>query len=244
MIDVIITWPKGHDYPTFRQFIRDNSKYFTDIYVSFTWQGPNQDYRRFLKENFENVKYLQIEQHMQGDWRNNSVNLALDYSKADYVLFLEQDFLIYNENMIEKLTHYIPEYDFIYFLNSFDNRKHPAFILASRKLINLTSRDFSASPPDYDHFGLFTAECDRYSKSSASIQELGFKEGRDFEHLAGLTQNMHLFEGHLRNPDDSEWLKRMYFPERFRDYINTALSCDVVIPEGFIKDFSQVNTVL
>ena len=61
-----------------------------------------------------------------------------------------------------------------------------------------TSKDKSARPPAYDHFGLFFQEALRLS-NSADLEQIGLHKGEDYYHLAGLVQNYHAKPFHKPN---------------------------------------------
>lgn len=183
--DVILTWGRHVDFPLFRYNLKRFRPYFNKVLIGVTDHGKAEDYTSFFMGNMD-ADFRSIPMG-QGDWRNNAINVMLEKSEADHVLFLEQDFLVRDERFFEVLLN-VNEYDFIYYDEQ--DRIHPACALLPRFIVEKTSKDFSARPPAYDHFGLFFQEALRIT-NSADLETIGLHKGEDFYHLAGLTQNYH-----------------------------------------------------
>ena len=212
--DLIIVWPKSIDYPLFRYNLARFRHYFEQVYIAISDNGVTEDYTNFLTNNITNVHFKAIPRVAAGqDWRNVAVNTMLEKATSDHVLFLEQDFLIRDERFFEVLLNQ-HEYDFIYYDE--DGRIHPGCALVPRYLIDKTSKDFSARPPAYDHFGLFFLEIGRMSVS-ADLEMIGLHKGEDFLHLSGCTQNY--------------FAKPFHKPNQFKSYNRLCLNLPVVFNE-------------
>jgi hypothetical protein len=185
--DLIMIWPRHVDYPYARWSLERFKPYFGKILIGLTDMGKLEDYTQFFVNNVD-AEFKNIPMG-QGDWRNNAVNTMLEYSTADHVVFLEQDFLIRDARLPEVIFNTNLDYNTV----TYDEhgRTHPAFALVPRELIEKTSKDFGANPEaGYDHFGKFFRELSRFA-NACDITDLGLKEHDDFYHMAGLTQNYH-----------------------------------------------------
>lgn len=183
--DVILTWAQHMDYPYCRYLLQTYRHYFNEIYIGLTNHGKLENYTQFLVNNID-AHFKSIPMG-EGDWRNNAVNTMLGQSNADHVLFFEQDFLVKDARLFEVILSNV-EYDFIFY--SEQGRMHPACALLPRATIDQTSKNFSARPPLYDHFGLFFREA-LNKKEGVDFEAVNIHEGEDYYHLAGLTQNYH-----------------------------------------------------
>ncbi len=183
--DVIITWAKHMDYPYARYALQRYRKYFNRVLIALTDHGKLEDYTTFLTNNID-ASFKSVPMG-QGDWRNNAVKTMLEKSDASDVMFLEQDLLIKDERFFEVLLNPI-EYTFRYYEEQ--GRFHPACALVPRAIIEKTSKDFSARPPAFDHFGLFFREVTELA-NPVDLEALLLHSGEDYYHLAGLTQNYH-----------------------------------------------------
>ena len=193
--DVFLVWPQHIDYPFARYMLSRYRSYFAEVYIAITDHGQMEDYSQFLINNLSPLAKLKRIPKGQGDWRNNAVHVLLSESTGSWVLFLEQDFLIRDERFFEVLLN-TSDYNFLYYDHA--GRVHPACALVTRDIIDKTGRNFSASPPAFDHFGLFFSEVLRMA-NSADLETLGLHDGEDYYHLAGLTENYHATPYHKPN---------------------------------------------
>jgi hypothetical protein len=189
MTDVIFTYPDNVIFPLFESWIYENRGLFNKIYLSIHKKNiGNYDYTEYIKKYYMLddgfAEVVDTDQTTDDDWRNRAVNACLSRSTANKILFVEQDMFIKQEALLESLnTTSKAVYVDVY------GRKHPCFMLVDRDLIDQTSRDFSAKPPEYDHFGLFTKELEDLE---AHTRE--YVPNQDFFHMAGLTQNYTMAE--------------------------------------------------
>lgn len=141
--DVIVSWPRGCDYPAWRRWITDNRERFGRVWCVLTdHAGP--DYSGFLR-SLPGFDWLDSPPRDGRDWRDVAVNAALDHSTADRVWFTEQDF-----------EGPIPDGPLVG-IDAEDGRPlHPACLMAERRWIDETSRYFGTPP--VDHFYTFGTE--------------------------------------------------------------------------------------
>lgn len=226
--DVLFCWPSGVDYPLCRLQMQEFNKYFNQVIV-VAYEHGTPDFRPFLRGNFKEAVVLDSPENGVA-WRETAVNIGLDYSKSDQVLFLEQDFFWKDEKFIEKVEEAMKEYDIVGIRQG--TRLHPCFLRTSRALIDKTSRDFSVQGQDKDHFQKFAAEVLALGKF-IDLRELGLFEGKDWYHFSSMTWNlfrikdnntreMHETENFLiynaysrtkRVPQDPRWIGFTYYTE-------------------------------
>lgn len=184
---------------------------FNKIIVVMTQKSGRLDVSQTIASTIPEVTLLDIEFDGRRDWRDLAVNKALNLSTSDKVLFLEQDFLFDHKALPRVLESPSPA---IFVIQ--EGRIHPAFMLVDRKLIEASSRDFSADPPRYDHFGLFTREI-KDMGNWATITDPEHGQGDislEYLHLNGVTQN---YVVGLDHPE------QVHMPNRFLTYNNACL---------------------
>ena len=142
MIDVIVSWPRGCDYPAWRRFIGDNRERFGRVWCVLTdHDGP--DYSAFLR-SLPGFDWLDSPARDGRDWRDVAVNAALDRSSAPFVWFTEQDFEVVDPGFWQGLRAPLTGID------AADGRPlHPACLYVSRGLIEGTCRYFGTDPGDH-----------------------------------------------------------------------------------------------
>lgn len=184
--DLIVVQPDNLLFPVWNSWLESYHLLFNEIHIAI--HKKNIDGWCFtddIKENLLKIKNVRIHEPQEDittDWRNRAVNYCIDQSSGERLLFMEQDFFIKKEKLIRALS---SKKDVVFV--SVNGRIHPCFLLVKRSVVNGTSKNFSASPPDYDHFGLFTREIMHPVYSWESIDDGWF-------HMAGLTQNYTLVE--------------------------------------------------
>ena len=183
--DVLITWPSGCDYPLCRVQLSQFRDYFNNIIITFYEHGL-PDFRPFIKKSHPDWIFLESPESSVA-WRERAVNIGLDASKSDYVLFTEQDFFWKDDRFLNRVLNRANHFDTIGIRQG--NRLHPCFLLTKRSLINKTSRDFSVKGQDLDHFSQFSKEIQELG-TFADLKEIGLYEGRDWYHLSSLTWNL------------------------------------------------------
>lgn len=188
--DVIVVQPVHVDFPLFRYNLKRYRKYFGTIYLGMSRHHEKDDYTDFytheVAEDLGNTVIFETENQLVGDWRSNVVNQALKLSTSERVLFLEQDFLPRDARIFEVTSD--PALDYNTFLYNENGRIHPAFCITDKSLVEMTSKDFAARPPLYDHFGRFYKELMEISRY-IELHDLGLFRSEDFFHMAGLTNN-------------------------------------------------------
>lgn len=206
--DVIVSYPRHLIFPLWNKYIKENRDRFAKVILVMTNMSVQADYTQYLKDFFTDYDITIVPNDpvtASDDWRNVAVNKGLRLSDAKYVLFTEQDFLPTDNHFWEMVDCDWPGNE-LKFIEQ-DHRMHPAFILINRELLNRTSRDFSAKPPHYDHFGKLQLELEEMRTSNTII-------GDRYEHMNGLSQNLYLLQiGEEPN----------YRPEDFREYCRRCL---------------------
>ena len=212
--DVIIVWPKHVDYPAFRQFLHDNKDLFEKIIVAFTDIASEWDFRNEITFDLINDCIL-FDAHSFGDWRDTATKQALLLSESSWILFIEQDFFISREKLVEVLSEDI-QYGFMQ-----GDRIHPGFLLIRRSRLEATSKSFAANPPHYDHFGAITGQ----------LNNIKFLAEDDYLHMNGLTHNFSLCTRgepqYIYGKDEfvSYLLDSIHYPcsEMYKDLVNLCL---------------------
>ena len=185
IIDAILTWPSGVDYPLCRAQFQIFEKYFNNVVICFYEHGT-PDFTEFIKMNFP--KGIFCESPAKDEkWRETAVNISLNNSTAEWVLFTEQDFFWKDDDFLDKVIAETVNSDIIGIQQG--SRLHPCFLLVKRELIEKTSRDFSVKGQDKDHFSQFSKEILETGKFK-DIRDLGLREGRDWYHFSSMTWNL------------------------------------------------------
>jgi len=212
--DCIIAQPKHVDYPLFRYNIRRYREYFNKVFIAFTQDTmPEPHYAEFSVQNFPDVTFIAPPKEI-GDWRSVAVRDVLhNFVKSSKILFLEQDFLMKDERLLEVVLNQVGV-PFTYYEEG--GRAHPAFALVDTDLVMKTSLDFSANPPVYDHFGLFFKEI-KAMNVGVNIEDLDLLPDVDFTHIAGLTQNYYCYLNE----------QPLYRPNRFLTYNHLSIKLPV-----------------
>lgn len=187
--DALLCWPRHVDFPLFRYLIEKYRDCFNEVYIALVRGLADRDISDFLYKAMPFVKFIRPPDHRgDEDWRDMAVRDLLIFSKAESVLFLEQDFL-FND----RVANFIRSCDRPFVGIREGERVHPAFALVSRELVDKTSRDFVANPPAYDHFGKFFIEIGQLT-DMRFLDEFALQSRRDFVHMNGLTQNYMCFK--------------------------------------------------
>jgi hypothetical protein len=225
VFDVVTTWPKNCDYPQFRAMLARERHRFNEIIIAFMETNAGFDYSPFVRESLFTTRAHFIESHTPAgdDWRNAAVNQSLLHSyNAPHLWFTEQDF--------------IPKPGFFEFVDSHINadcvavyqgdRMHPCSIFLSREALNKTHKDFSAKPPEYDHFGRIQIDLQRASIVPVVIPpELYF-------HYNGLSHNWRLA---------CEGQPITYQPQAFKTWATEALEVGVPLHPMFVNMVQNIR---
>lgn len=148
--DIIVTWPTNCDYPLWREMIETYHEKFHKIIIVFH-ESPGFQYRQFIEDifNINNAIFIN-DIKVSRDWRHDAITTALKCSTSPWVWFTEQDCLP-DDRLWEELEFYLSKADLITYYQG--ERMHPCSLFIKRELLNKTSLDFAAQPPEYDHFG-------------------------------------------------------------------------------------------
>lgn|SRR3990167_112725 len=235
--DLLVVQPSHVDFPYFRWMLDWDRSLFNGVHMCFSPGAPDRDITPFVRSNVNASFVDPIDD--SDDWRDRAVHSLLESSKAEYVVFIEQDFLIKDIHFWHKVLS--QDTEMILYLE--DQRIHPAFALVKRSLVEETSKDFSAHPPESDHFGRFFRELKNLPVTWLSLTDVvdggtgaAYHGGidRTFVHLAGTTQNYSCFR------DDQP----LYQPNNFLAYNHGVRSLPVVQEAGFLQLCSDIESKL
>jgi hypothetical protein len=189
--DLINVWPRDVFHLPFVKRIGRDRNLFDKVITIISAGSPRHDYVQDISGCIPNSIVFEPDLiHLTAggkDWRNVCVNLALEKSTSEYILFVEQDFIV-EDGFFGKLFKLSEGLDTVGFVDH--NRLHPACILTKRESLNKTSKDFSAYPPENDHFAIVTQQL-MAQGNWKTLQDLGLTE---WYHLASLTFNIGLEE--------------------------------------------------
>jgi glycosyltransferase involved in cell wall biosynthesis len=145
--DIIIVAPEDVDYPPFRTFLKQIHGHFNRIIWVFSnnEKDPEHNYSGFISEDLDFVDFYKLKPGViESDWCTDATLAGLKNSNSEYVLFMDPDFLINPEDLLN-----LPDgYDIISFYTAgpepHDTRIWgETFMHVKRSLIERTSKDFS-----------------------------------------------------------------------------------------------------
>jgi hypothetical protein len=234
-MDVIISWPDSVDYPNWRSFIKKNRQRFNNVFVAFTVTNSGTDYTNFISSSMsdDNITFLYpphnsplTSSHFE-DWRNRSVNQALDLSKSEWVWFTEQDFIIKDDDEFWlNIYSLMKEFDAIGYREGQGSgldmsRYHPACLFVKRQIIDKTNRYFGIVPDVSDHFAVFSQQINLQNCKVSLLDK------NNFTHMNGLSHNFNLMQ---------RGEKIVYYPLDFQLYLKDCLLLnDVEINDDYKK---------
>lgn len=220
-ISTICLYPRGFDYPIFRSRLPQLSQYAEPVFC-FTDHGK-LNLTKWIQANVNGTFYdvNQFETRgCRGDWRSKATNLIIDSTDSEWLLSIEQDFLIRDyPNFFEKVMDAMSRFDVITFAEG--NRFHPAFLLIKRDVLDRTDRDFSPVPDKFDHWGSVTKKLKSFAKT-ALLPDLGLRPGEDWYHFGGLTENYFAPKPYYRLPE-------------FYAYNSACYNCSPISQEWFVE---------
>lgn len=211
--DVVVSWPRNCDYPTWRAFIKENRIRFGKVVVVFTETNSGENYKEFVRNAMAEDDVLFLENPRPGlgeDWRDLSTNTGLAHCNSDWIWFTEQDFLITDEETFWKEVYAKSElFDMVAITQS--GRIHPACIFISRFALQQTRMDFGIDPGKGDHFCKFQEDVERLKISRCLLAD---EQVYGYKHYNGLSHNWHL----VNNGQPP-----VYHPEEFTDWLKKCL---------------------
>jgi hypothetical protein len=214
IFDVIVSWPENCDFPQWREMIKRERQRFNRVIISVTPAPLGDNYMQFVMNIMSPDYILFIDPYMTGgiDWRHTAVKRALVQSyNADWLWFTEQDFYP-KDGFWEHVYKAGEDHDVIGIKQG--DRLHPACLFIKRNTLELTSKDFSAKPPEYDHFGQIQKDLELLEIEPAHIPDQYFK------HYNGMTHNWRLI---------TENEPPNYCKDEFYDYLRQVLDSGVYI---------------
>lgn len=239
-VDIIIVAPESVDYPNFRKFLHNVRYNFNEIIYVFTKGSTEFNYSNFIKNDLSFVKFIHSE-NKHGDWRDVATNEGIDNSNANKILFIEPDFKI-NENILLNMN--LDNDVVTYYDNSL--RIWPSFLMVKKELLKKTERNFSRGRFDQitkldnsnfkipmiknkiieknflvDHFGKFTSDLLNLTDDFYFLNESNI----EFHHYAGITHNFSLCRNNT--------LENLFYPLIFLEYLNESLKCGVQLDDSY-----------
>lgn len=194
-IDVVNQWCCYNDYPIFRYWMEKYKRNFKKIILFPSRHHGVIDLEDFHKKHISNVTWVKetdIDWTEPGiDWRQVETERCLKYSDADWILFIEQDFMVKDwELLFGILQKTMKNYEMIgWWNNTAYPYMHPCFLLIKRELLEKTRKDFRAHPEiiGADHFANITRDVEANNGRILKLQNMGFKQLENAFHLGGLT---------------------------------------------------------
>lgn len=233
--DIIVSWPRNCDYPLWRNFIRNNRPRFNEVIVVFTETNAGDDYRDFVRSAMQSdyVHFIDSRPILPGeDWRDVAVNEALVHSyNSEWIWFTEQDFYITDEKFWNEI-YYKAMAGFDLMAIAQQGRIHPACIFIKREILDQTSKNFGANPPEWDHFGLLQKELEELQIYRVLLAD---EDAYGYKHFNGLSHNWHLInQGQEPN----------YNPGEFAEYLKQciALPAKFEMDTRFVKQAQKAIT--
>tara|TARA_R110002051_G_scaffold165473_3_gene236310 strand:+ start:457 stop:1293 length:837 start_codon:yes stop_codon:yes gene_type:complete len=266
--DVILTQPLHCDFPLFRHQLHKYRKYYNKIIVSFHEGNVGYDYRDFLTRVLSADDVICVDPPIPTgdiDWRHNCIHAALNVDPhqtpqgidmnaephviSENILFLEQDFIMYDdfEKCLQTLTETSDtiigeilgasgDYCGTPGCNGTPGRLHPAFLFVPRYLVTEQS-DFGADigpKATHDHFGAFANVILKSDVPFKDLTEIAVPES--WLHLAGLTHNYTILNA--RNMGDGHRGSTngiFYRPEEFKEYNERNLQLEIEMEPKFLE---------
>lgn len=249
--DLITSQPPNCDYPKWRHYLSQIRNQFNHVFVTI-----------HLLSRYNNIKpivaaYAPLDVEVFSariqecrDWRDVIVNMALQRSDSDIVLFMEQDFIIKNNDIISKSISEVADSVICFFdgyrqpttsIPSKTQRMHPAFIMIERKNIDKTTRYFGVGT-GYDHFGQIQMDIEHLGIQIKNLESLGFQTPIDWEHLAGLTHDYSLtMENHdyIRSLKENQCARVL----RFIEYNKEIVENNYQVASGFAPLFKKAASI-
>lgn len=235
--DVICVWPIAFDYPLFREQIVKNRKLFNKVIIVFTHNSLVRDYRKFLKSTHPDWTFCDTEHLKQKpNWYTNAIHEGVKASRNKWILFLEQDF-IYSDTFMPKFLKDIALYNFGGLQDA--KRLHFGCMAIKRKLLSKTHgyfESFDTVMYRFDCFDFIMCELQLMTKLWANLEKLGFKQGVDFDHLSGLTQNYHILD--INKPELITGRKKL------KEYNQQSINADVRTHKTWITHMLKMKKEL
>lgn len=217
--DILTVWPCSFDYPEWRYQVMRDRDLFNKVIVIFTHNANLYDFRSFLVQNHPDFTFVDTEPYKNttDKWYDVAVNLGLKASSSPHVIFTEQDFWC-RDGFMSSFLNKIGDLDFACLEEN--ERLHFGCFLVKRHLVEQTMKYFytlTTKGHRFDCFDLFTTELQALTQNFKTLQELGFKDGVDYHHMSGLTQNTYMtITGHEDQVNHKDEFKA--YAQRCLDY--------------------------
>lgn len=253
-IDVISQICVYVDYPLYREFLKKYRDKFNKIILYPSRHHGVVDLEDYLKETIPEtwVKPVEID-YGKEDWRQAETMPCLEYSGAEWILFLEQDFFCDDwDKLWEDVEKAMQEADLIGWWNETHfPYVHPCFLLIKRELLDKTNKDFSAHPEinGGDHFAMITHDAQELGATIVKLQDLGWTEPEHAMHLGGLTYPYQNFDGDntiigCKYPDAFYTYNAIINPEDFYSIFTNIFTIDSLAHTEFIRLMFRLKEVM
>jgi hypothetical protein len=134
-ITSITPWPPSCDYPIFRRNLSKLKKHIDQVIVGLTDQQHKVDLKKWLGKNLKAELVSMPSSMGKGDWRNVITHRMLKEVRNQWVLSLEQDFLIKDyDDFFSRVKTAARVNDVVTFQEG--NRFHPGLLLCRKKALN------------------------------------------------------------------------------------------------------------
>lgn len=201
--DLFLVQPIHLDYPGFRKQLRKYRDNFAKVVIAWSNHNVLQEYSCWMvdwvqeamkDDDVEFVPYQEVEKEASQDWGQRLYLAGMKRITSDRLLITQQDFVVRNKKFFDVILNTSSDLVTHFGRSStscnLTQRCEPDFILVNMDLWRSTSMDISADPTNgYDHFGKISIELFNASSSLATLEDLGFKSPKDWEHLGGLATN-------------------------------------------------------
>jgi len=197
-IDILNYMPKGCDYPNYRYSISKHGNLFKEKFCFISEHNTRAKFddiddfliKEYIKLGFHYIPepYLRLSSE---DWCDVAIKNMLKKSKSDIFLIMHHDFMLKDWDktidMVKK------ELENGTSLVGYDTssaefpRIQPAFFCMRRDAYERSCKDFAVKD-GFDHMEFISKDVWDREQSIKSLQDMGFKQDRDFKHMAGVTQ--------------------------------------------------------
>lgn len=185
--DAIICHPRDLLYPWWMDRMNKDRDLFDKVIIVMTQSNGDADYSSYILNNIERCTVIEKYDYDGIDWRQSALKRALVASGSEFVLFMEQDFLV-EDGFWDEFIKQGKEYNSVGFVDG--NRFHPACLLVRRDVLDRTRKDFSVDPDVGDHFKKFSDDLMGIG-GHANMRDMKLPR---WYHMAGLSQNFRLKE--------------------------------------------------
>lgn len=242
-IDVISQICVYCDYPLWREMITKHRDKFEKVILYPSKQHGTLDLENFWLNNFKEtwVTREPIDYGVE-DWRQAETEPLIAQSNAEWLWFMEADFFVTDwDKLFKNFEEAMKTDDLIgCWSPSQFPYMHPCCLLIRRELFDKTNKDFRAHPEilGSDHFAMITRDAERLGAKITKLEDLGYKEWKDYFHLGGLTYTFQDWKG---NGKDHFGMKNK---QAYYVYLYQASKAKVPQSPEYLKQSKEIEKVL